>query len=311
MHIAVLGAGGVGGYFAGVLARAGNTVVALARGPHLDAIRARGLEIRAAEGNFVAPVTATDDPAELTGSTFAVVAVKSYSLRDVAPAARLLAEGGTTLLPLLNGVDVADRLAALGVPRSAVLPALTFISSARVEPGVIERRSTFQRVVLGEEDGRTSARAEAVVGAFTGAGVDAQVSAHIDVELWRKFAFLAPMAAACGLARSSVGRVRRAPLGRLLIERGIEELVAVGRAAGITLAGDEVARTVAAIDALPEMMRPSFLADLERGGPTELDVLSGTVARLGRIRGVATPVHDTAVAALGAALGETAGPGWG
>jgi len=309
MHIAVLGAGGVGGYFAGLLARAGNTVVALARGAHLDAIRARGLEVRDAEGSFVAPVTATDDPAGLAGSTFAVLAVKSYSLPEIAPAARLLAEGGTTLLPLLNGVDVADRLTALGVPRSAILPALTVISAARVEPGVVERRSAFQRVVLGEEDGRTSARAEAVVGAFADAGVDAMLSPHIEVELWRKFAFLAPMAAACGLARTNVGRVRTAPLGRQLIERGIAELVAVGRAAGVALADDEVARTVAAIDALPSSMRPSFLADLERGGPTELDVLSGTASRLGRLYGVDTPVHDTAVAALGAALGETGGGG--
>jgi 2-dehydropantoate 2-reductase len=307
MHIAVLGAGGVGGYFAGVLARAGNTVVALARGANLEAIRSRGLEVRAAEGSFVAPVTATDDPAALTGATFAIVAVKSYSLPDIASAARLLAEGGTTLLPLLNGVDATARLAGLGVPRSSVLPALTVISAARVAPGVIERYSTFRRIVLGEEDGRASARAEAVVGAFVGAGVDAQLSSRIEVELWRKFAFLAPMAAACGLARSTVGRVRSAPLGRLLITRGIEELVAVGKAAGVGLADDEVARTVAAIDALPAAMRPSFLADLERGGPAELDVLSGTVSRLGRVHGVLTPVHDTAVAALGAALGETGG----
>src|SRR3712207_9045583 len=103
------------------------------------------------------------------------------------------------------------------------------------------------------------------------------------------------MAAACSLARTTVGRVRTAPLGRQLIERGIAELVAVGRAAGVALADDEVARTVAAIDALPSSMRPSFLADLERGGPTELDVLSGTASRLGRLYGVDTPVHDTAV----------------
>ncbi|HEY0780455.1 MAG TPA: ketopantoate reductase family protein [Gemmatirosa sp.] len=308
LRVVVLGAGGVGGYFGGVLARAGHQVTLLARGDHLAAIHARGLELRMPGAGAPPMVThpeATDDAGALPEADLVVVAVKSYSLGEVAPAAARLAAAGATVLPLLNGVEAADRLADGGVPRAALLGGVTVISAARVAPGVIERRSAFQRVVVGRfgEHAAPSERVSRIVQAFLDAGVDAQASSRIEVELWHKLAFLASMAAACGLARRAVGAVRDASLGRLLIERAVAEIVAVGRAHGVAMDPDIGADTVAAIDALPAEMRPSFLADLERGGPTELDVLSGAVSRFGRRYSVPTPVHDTAVAALGATLG--------
>lgn len=310
LRIVVLGAGGVGGYFGGTLAGAGHRVTLLARGDHLAAIRARGLELRIPATTTPTrppervPIDATDDPAALPDADLVIVAVKSYSLSEVAPAAARLATAGATVLPLLNGVDAAERLITLGVPPHALLAGVTVVSAAKVAPGVVERRSAFQRVIVGRLDPARvgeDAVAARVVEAFRGAGVDARVAPHIDVELWHKLIFLASMAAACGLARADVGTVRTAPLGGLLIERAVAEIVAVARAHGVAVDPEIGAQTVAAIDELPAAMRPSFLLDLERGGPTELDVLSGAVSRLGRQYSVPTPVHDTAVAALSAA----------
>ncbi len=307
LHVAILGAGGVGGYYGGVLARAGHDVTLLARGAHLDAVRARGLELREPEGTAVVPVAATDDPAALGAADLAIVAVKSYALEEIAPAVAHVARRGATVLPLLNGVDAADRLAAAGVPRDALLGGVTFISAARVAAGVIERWSPFRRVVLGElapaQTGST-ARTAAIAAALRSAGVTATVTDEIVVELWRKLAFLAPIAAACGLARAPIGAVRDAPLGREVLARAVEEIVAVARALGVPLGDDEARRTVRAIDDIPPAMRPSLLLDLERGGPTEIDVLSGAIARLGRERGIPTPTHDVAVAALSAAVAQ-------
>jgi 2-dehydropantoate 2-reductase len=311
LRVVVLGAGGVGGYYGGELARAGNHVTLLARGDHLAAIRARGLELRSpgdAEPTLV-PVNATDDAGALPDADLVLVTVKSYSLDEVAPAAARLARAGATVLPLLNGVDAADRLADAGVPRDALLGGVTVISAARIAPGVIERRSKFQRVIVGRlRDGMGRpevARVTRIVQAFLDAGIEARASAQIEVELWNKLIFLAAMAAVCGLARRDVGAVRRAPLGRHLIERAVAEIVAVARAHGVPVDADITAETVGAIEALPDTMRPSLLLDVERGGPTELDVLSGAVSRLGRKHGIPTPVHDTAVAAIGAATGVT------
>ena len=299
MKIAILGAGGVGGYFGGLLARGGHEVSMLARGAHLEALRERGLEVRTPEGAFTVAVLAAGGPEEMGAVDLAVVAVKTYSLGEIAPAARILAERGADVLPLLNGVDAAERLIAAGVPDERVLGGLTEISAARVGPGVVERRSTFQRIVVGERAGGISGRAERIAGVFREAGAEARASADITADLWRKFAFISSVAAACGLARAPIGPVRRAPLGTLLIERAVREVGAVARARGVALTVEDEAKILDFASSLADHLKPSFLLDLESGGRTEIEDLSGAVSRLGREAGVATPVHDVATAALG------------
>jgi 2-dehydropantoate 2-reductase len=302
MRIAVLGAGGIGGYYGGTLARAGHAVALLARGAHLDALRARGLEVRTPEERFTVAVQASDDPKTFGKCDVAIVAVKTYSLAEIAPAARLLAEGGAAILPLLNGVEAMDRLIESGVPESQVLGGLTQVSVLKVGPGVVERKSPFQRVAVGERAGKSSERVRRIVEAFQQAGAEARVSEDILADLWRKFAFIASMAAACGLARAPIGAVRDAPFGKLLLERAVREVLAVARARGLELGDDEASKILSFIDSMGPALKPSFLVDLEAGGRTELDDLSGAVSRLGRAAGVETPVHDTATATLSAAV---------
>jgi 2-dehydropantoate 2-reductase len=306
VRIAIVGAGGIGGYYAGVLARAGHELRVLARGANLDAIRSRGLEVRAPESTWRPTVFATDDARELGEVEVAVVAVKSYSLVEVADAVRTVAAAGAAVLPLLNGVDAADRLADVGVPHGQILGGLTYISAVRVSPGVFERRSPFQRVLVGELNGGTSQRAERIAAAFRDAGVDARALEDIAVALWQKFVFIASISAACGLARSSIGSLRETALGWRLVERAVREVASVGRARGVRLPPDEESRTLALIRSLPAPITPSFLLDVQAGGPNELDVLSGAVSRLAEAAGVETPVHDTAAAALALGTGSPA-----
>ena len=227
------------------------------------------------------------------------MAVKSYSLADVIPVVRAVADQGADVVPLLNGVTAADELMTGGVPRTRVLGGLARVSVVRTMPGVVERRSGFYSVVVGELGGGASERASSIAAAFREAGVDARASESMDVELWQKYVFISALAAVCGLARTSIGPVRDAPGGKRLIERAVTEVVAVARARGVRLPEDEAPRTCAYIDTLPAAMKPSFLLDLESGGQTELDTLSGAVARLAANSAVETPVHDTALAALG------------
>jgi len=296
MKVCVLGAGAIGAYYGGLLARAGNDVVLYARGDNLAAINSRGLEIRTSEGSSIVQIAATNDVAELGAPDFAILGVKSYSLAAIAPVVKLIAETGATIVPFLNGVETTDRLAQLGVPADAIVGGVTRISVARVAPGIVERRGAFQSVIVGELDGRVSERVSRIAAAFRDAGVDARASDQIVMELWKKFVFIASMAAACGLARSPIGPVREIAYGRRLLERAVREVVDVASARGIALAQDEVAQVVGAIDGLPPGTKPSFLLDVEAGGQTELDVLSGAVSRYGEAAHVSTPVHDTATA---------------
>ena len=296
MKVIVLGAGAIGAYYGGQLARAGHDVTLYARGDNLSAIRERGLEIKTPEGSSVVRVEATDRVGELGTADFAILGVKSYSLDSIGSVVKQVAEQGATIVPFLNGVETTDRLTELGVPRSALLGGVTRISVARVKPGVVERRGAFQSVVVGELDGRITDRATRVAAAFREAGADARASNDIELELWQKFVFIAALAASCGLVRTSVGPLREQPLGRRLLQRAVQEVVDVARARGITLAPDETAQTIGAIDALPPGTKPSFLLDVEAGGPTEIAALSGAVSRYAESAGVDTPVHDTATA---------------
>ena len=298
MKIIVLGAGAIGAYYGGQLARAGHDVALYARGENLAAIRRSGLEMRTPEGSTVVKVAATDRADDLAAADFAILGVKSYSLDSIGPVVRRVAERGAAILPFLNGVETTDHLLALGVSRGALLGGVTRISVARVQPGVVERRGPMQSVIIGELDGQTTDRVTRIAAAFRDAGADARVSNRIDVDLWQKFIFLSAIAAACGLARTPIGVLRERPRGRRLLQRAVQEAVDVARARGIALPDDETARVVGAIDALPPGTKPSFLLDLESGGPTELDVLSGAVSRYADEAGISAPVHDTATAAL-------------
>ena len=301
-RVAVLGVGGVGGYFGGLLARAGHEVYALARGANLIALRDRGLVVRTPGEKWNSAITASDDAGELSSlfeaDDLVLVTTKAYSLDGIAPAVRRFAERGATVVPLLNGVQAAERLVELGVPRAQVIGGVTYISAVRIEPGDFERRSTFQRVIVGELPNGISPRAQRIATMFADAGAEATATEDITLALWQKFIFLASVAAACGLTRLPIGPVRDTPLGAKLIERAVGEAVAVGRARGVALPQDEEARVLNQINSLPASMQPSLLLDLKAGAPTEVDVLSGAIARFSEEDKIETPIHDAAAIAL-------------
>ncbi|HJP84616.1 MAG TPA: 2-dehydropantoate 2-reductase [Gemmatimonadaceae bacterium] len=298
MRIAIIGAGGVGGYYGAKLTEAGHDVTLLARGAHLDAIRKNGMVIKDHDKTFSVPVKATDRPQDLRGAEWAMLAVKSYSVAELADVLVMLARNGTAIVPALNGVTAAEHLETLGVPRDQILGGTTIMNAHKIAPGVIERLSNRERFAVGELDGSISARAESIAEAMRSAGDEAVATREIVLELWMKFNMLCACAAACGMARSELGPIRDTELGRLLIDRAVREIAAVARAMRVPIPSTQEEDALARIAALPATLKPSFVLDVERGGPTELDVLSGAVSRFGRQTGVPTPVHDTATAVL-------------
>jgi 2-dehydropantoate 2-reductase len=250
----------------------------------------------------------TDDDARLRDCEVVLVSVKGYSLPDVAPALAAAAASGSTVIPLLNGVDVAERLAALGVSRARIAGGLARISVVRTEPGVVDHRSSIDQVTVGAFPGQADAdrdvvgRLERLVRGLCDGGTVATVSGDIRRDLWRKFAFIVPMTVTCGLSRTSMGPILATERGRWLLAGALAEVVAVSRVSGVGLSDDDEATLLEELLVVTPQVKPSFLLDLERGGPTELDLLAGTVSRIGRERGVATPIHDVAVAAFEAAI---------
>ena len=305
MRIAIVGTGGVGGYFGARLKVAGESVIFLARGAHLAAMRQSGLKVTSARGDMrIHPVEATDDVRAIGPVDVAIVAVKLYDAQAAAEACRALVGPGTSVVSLQNGVTAADTLAAAVGPER-VFGGTTQIMATIAEPGAIVHTGTMARIALGEFGGGTSARVTAFASALRRAGAEVEESPDITAAIWTKFAFLAPLSGITALTRMTVGPIREDPGARGLFEKAVAETVALARARQVALAADATARAIAFLDSLPPEMGSSMLHDLRHGKRIELPWLSGAVAKLGREAGVPTPTHDFIVAALGLYAGGT------
>ena len=303
MKFAVLGTGGVGGYFGAKLAASGNDVTFIARGAHLDAIRSNGLKVISGGGDMlVKPARATADPTEIGPVDCVLLSVKLWDLDAAARACKSLVAGdgvagGGFVVPLQNGVDALKRCAAeLGAGK--VVGGIAYIAAVIAEPGVIRHSGAMARMAFGEADGISSPRVRALLKALKAAGIDAEIPADILAAQWRKFVFLASISGLTSLARLPIGALATDPELRAGLQLAIAEAVAVGRAAGIDLPGDAADATLATIDQLPADMKTSMQQDLERGNRLELPWLSGAVSRMGRELKVPTPTHDLIAAAL-------------
>ena len=298
MNFLMMGAGGVGGYFGARLAAAGAEVGFVARGVHLEAIRARGLAVRSALGDVTAyPARAEADPRALGVPDVVVLAVK---LGDTAAALEALAPvvgPGTTVVSLQNGVEAEDMLVrAFGRERAA--GGVAYIGAAIAAPGVIRHTGTLARIELGELAGGSSPRIDAVVAALKNARIEAEAVPDITGAIWRKFVFLVGLSATTTLTGRPIGEVRADPGHRAVLAEVMAEAAAVARARGVALPPDFVAGRLAFADTLPADMTSSMAHDAAAGKPLEVAWLSGAVVRLGRELGIETPANRAVFEAL-------------
>ena len=298
MRIAVVGVGGTGGYFGGLLARAGREVAFIARGATLAALRAQGLTIKSGRlGEFALPVSATDDPVEVGPVDVVLFCVKSYDTDAAAALLPPLVGPETAVLSVQNGVDNEERLARV-VGAGAVMGAISGVSASIEAPGVIVDRGPQGWLRLGELGGGTSPRTERVLRALQGADFAVEALPDIRVHLWEKFLFICAYSGVTSLARQPIGVLLADTATRRLYRGVMEEVAAVGRAEGVTLPDDAVARWFADSTALPAGLYGSMYHDLVAGRRLELEGLNGTVVRLGEVRRIPTPLNFAVYAAL-------------
>lgn len=298
MKIAVIGAGGVGGYFGGKLAHAGIDTTFIVRGKTLDALRRHGLRVDSIHGDFhVQPVQATDDANSVGPVDAVLLGVKAWQLPEAAETARPLVDRETAVVPLENGVDAPDVLARI-LPRETILGGLCAIVSFIVAPGHIRHAAFDPFIVFGELDNHRSARAEALRDAFLAAGVKAEIPPDIHHSMWTKFLFITVMSGIGAVTRVPVDVWRAEPEVRALAEASLREIVAVAQARGIALDDREVDTTWQRYEAMAPGSTASMQRDIMDGKPSELDAQLGAVVRLGRESGVPVPVSEMLYAML-------------
>jgi 2-dehydropantoate 2-reductase len=299
MKIVVMGAGGVGGYFGGAMAKAGQDVAFVARGAHLDAMRTQGLRVESQIlGDFVLPqVNVTDQPASLGQADLVLMTTKTYDLESAARGLLPILRKDSLVLPLLNGVDIAERIAAVVGPER-VLGGMCQVSSSIKAPGVVRQVGPLNKIVFGELAGGASSRAKAVYEVFKQAGIVAELSEQIEVELWKKFVSICAAGGMSALTRSPLGPILKDPDTRALFVGCMQEVEALARRKRVALPASLVQDAVAGYDKLPAEMRPSMGLSVLNGQPLEVDALNGAAARLGRELGVPTPINCFIAAAL-------------
>ncbi len=298
MRIAMMGSGGIGGYYGGLLAHCGHDVTLIARGDHLAALRARGLRVHSVHGDFtVNPIQATDNPAEVGVVDWVIVAVKTPDTETAAAAIWPMIGPHTVVASLQNGVDAAERIAAIVGPPH-VIAGVTWISTVIEEPGVIRQVSQFRRVVLGELDGRLTPRLLPLDQALRQTGVTIDLSTDVPKVLWTKFLFIAAISGVGSLTRLEIGDYRHVPETRHLLLTLMREVEAVAHARGVALDADVVERTLALVDNAEPSIKPSMQRDVENGRRSELESLIGVIGRMGREANLPTPAADMVYAAL-------------
>lgn len=301
----VMGAGALGGYFGARLAAAGHEVTFIARGPHLEAMQARGLRVESPLGDLHLPgVAAHADPAEAVragGGARPEAVLFMVKNRDVEAAAeRLLPALGpdTVVATVQNGVTAPERLGAVIGPERVIGGVVVMPADVKA-PGVIRHSAPFQRLILGTPGGPPSPACQRLVGAASGAGFDAVAEPDIGAALWGKLVGLSALSGLTALTRLDIGPIRETPETRALLRAALEEAEAVARAACPTLPETQLETSWRMLtETLPPTMHASMLDDLMRGRPIELPYLSGEIVRRGEALGVPTPVQAMIVAAL-------------
>jgi 2-dehydropantoate 2-reductase len=298
MKIAIIGSGGVGGYFGARLAASGQDVTFVARGAHLEAMQKDGLKILSALGDLHLPeVKATGNTTIIGPVDVVMIAVKLWATEEAAAAAKPLIGPNTGVVSFQNGVVAVDTLLPV-LGKEHVMGGVANIAALIEAPGVIRHNGTMANLFFGELDGKPSARSQALFVACKIANIQAELVADINKTIWEKYVRLVTLSALTSLTRMPIGPIRSDPDTRALMQQVMEEVVAIGKAKGVKFDADLVADQISKVDTYPATMIASMCGDLRRGSRLELPWLSGMVAKFGKELGIPTPANQFVYTAL-------------
>jgi len=290
MEIAIIGAGGVGGYYGAKMANAGYNVLFVARGEHLKAIRTNGIQIKSILGDFsVNPARVTDKISDLGEADFILLGMKAWQVTEVAMELRGVIRTDATILPLQNGVMAFDEL-ALELGSDHVINGLCRIFSKIESPGVISHLGFDPVIIFGEADNKVTDRIKTLKEIFDQSHIKSRIAEDIQSELWKKFINICA-SGLLAVTRSTYGEIREIKETRQMMQSLFEEIYALSQEMGICVESNFVSRTMSFVDTFAYDATSSLTRDVWEGKPSEIEYQNGTVVRLGQQYGVHTPIN--------------------
>ncbi|MQF65084.1 2-dehydropantoate 2-reductase [SAR202 cluster bacterium AC-409-J13_OGT_754m] len=291
MNIAIIGAGGVGGYMGGMLAQAGHRVILIARGPHLEAINRYGLKVIHRKGEFTVSVEAKENSDGVGVMDLIFFTVKTYDTNLALKQIGSMVGDQTGVVTLQNGIDNHDIISK-SIGNNFVLPGSIYIETRIESPGVIKQSGKVVRVVLGELDGSITDRAKNIQMSIEQSGIQCDISSDIRKSLWTKFLFIASLAGVTAACRERIGKlIDRVEYEQLLFGT-MKEIESVARAKGVKLDGDVVSKALDYVKTSAKDIVASMHVDLESGRRLELESLTGVVVRLAKEKGLDAPLNE-------------------
>ncbi len=290
MKIAIIGAGGVGGYFGGKLAKAGYDVTFLARGEHLIAIQQKGLTVKSILGDFAIDNVKVTDRIDTIGFTdLVILGVKAWQVRDISKELLTIIKKDTTVLPLQNGVMAAEELRE-NINQVNIVGGLCRIISKIEAPGVINHFGVEPSILFGELDNTGTERIDLIKAMFDKAGISSKISEDITADLWKKFIGIC-VSGLLAVTKTTYGELRELMETRQLMIELLNEIYLLSQKIGIKIEPGFVGKTVSVIDSFPYGSTSSLTRDVLEGRPSEIEYQNGAVVRLGEKYGVDTPVN--------------------
>jgi 2-dehydropantoate 2-reductase len=290
MKIAIMGAGGLGGYFGARLVLGGADVHFVARGKHLEAMRQSGLRIEGPEPVHAAKVHATDDPAQIGVADVVMLCVKLWDTEQAIRQIRPMVGPDTAIVSFQNGV-LKDQYLRAAFDERQLMGGVGYVATTIAAPGVIRQTGPMQRLLFGEFDGARSARGEALLASCLAGGIKAELCSDIVREIWQKYVFLVGLSGTTTTIGKPIGPIRSHPQTRAFLLDLMREVVAVGRAHGVALPEDYAQVRLQLADDVSPDMTSSMHHDLQRGNRLEVRWLAGGVVELGLAKGVPTPLN--------------------
>jgi 2-dehydropantoate 2-reductase len=290
MKTAIIGSGGVGGYFGAKIASAGHDVTFLARGAHAAAMKLKGLQIKSVDGDFhLEQVKLKESIAEMEPADLVLLGVKAWQIKEIREELKAIVHDKTMIVPLQNGLLAADELVK-AIDQKNILAGLCRIMSKIEEPGVIHHWGVTPAIVFGELNKTITPRVQQLNEFLSSAGIESFVSDDMEMELWKKFIPIC-VSGLLAVTRTNYGELRELPETRRMMIDLMEENFALAQKLEINITRDFMDKAIAAIDRLPYDSTSSLTRDVLQCKPSEIYYQNGTAVKLGEELGIPTPVN--------------------
>lgn len=298
MKIYVVGSGGVGGYFGGLLAKAGNDVTFVARGEHYQAIKENGLTVKSVAGGFeIKPTQVIESVSEIVNPDLIIFTVKTYDTDSTAKELASVVNEDTVIITFQNGVDNDNQIKKY-VKNAQVYPGVAYVISTRTKPGVIEQTGGLRKLIFGDRNNLGNPKLRELEKLMKNAGIDAIASDDITRDLWKKFMFIVAFSGVTAVCRSSIGKVLSNQLTKSLYERCLREAVVVAKAMKVNVADDAFESIMTISGNTAPDSKSSLLVDIENNRNNEIETLNGTLVRFAEENKIDVPVNDLIYGAI-------------